>query len=106
MVIDKPEEKLPAIEQVPETSNSYRTFDTSQAVKEFQNRTLKHLPPMIPIRQAWVENLDTLDPNNLGLIDLHPDVFGARPRLDLVYENFHWQRMYKYIVGLIQFHEL
>ena len=83
----------------PETPITKSVEDSSQIIKEFENRTLSHLPPMIPIRQAWIENLDTLESNNLGLIDLHPDVFGTRPRLDLLYKNFDWQRMYKYIVS-------
>lgn len=62
-------------------------------------RNLTFVPPTLPIRQAWVENLDTIEANKLGIVDLHPTIFGCRPRLHVVYDNAHWQRMYKYIVS-------
>ena len=36
--------------------------------------------PYIPPKQAWLESMDTLEGEKLGLLDLHPDVFGAHPR--------------------------
>jgi len=48
-------------------------------------------------RQAWVENLDAVKETKLGMIDLHPDIFGAFPHMDLIAKNIHWQRMYKHI---------
>ncbi|XP_050405149.2 39S ribosomal protein L4, mitochondrial [Patella vulgata] len=48
-------------------------------------------------KQAWLESLETVEENNIGLIDLHPDVFGAFPRIDLIHQNIQWQRLYKKI---------
>ncbi|XP_031777477.1 39S ribosomal protein L4, mitochondrial [Nasonia vitripennis] len=48
-------------------------------------------------RQAWIENLDTIEEKKLGLITLHPDIFGALPRVDIIHENVRWQQLYRYV---------
>lgn len=48
-------------------------------------------------REAWIENLNTIDEQKLGIISLHPDVFGAMPRIDLIHQNVTWQRKYRYV---------
>jgi len=48
-------------------------------------------------RQAWVQTLDTTGDSNVGLIDLHPDVFAIYPRLDIIQENAVWQKKYRMI---------
>lgn len=50
-------------------------------------------------RQVWIENLDTIDEDKRGIIDLHPDVFACLPRIDIVHKNIKWQRMYKFVVS-------
>lgn len=63
-------------------------------------RKLDYLDPCRQPRQAWVENLDTVEEKKLGMVDLHPDVFGSFPRTDIIASNVHWQRLYKKIVSL------
>lgn len=53
--------------------------------------------PFVAPKQAWLENLDTVNSEKLGIIDLHPDIFGAPPRLDMLHRNVKWQQLYKYI---------
>lgn len=48
-------------------------------------------------RQAWIENFDSLDALKLGIVDLHPDVFAANPRIDVIHQNVRWQRLYRYV---------
>jgi len=48
-----------------------------------------------PRCQAWLESLHQLEDTKLGLLELHPDVFGVFPRLHLVYENLYWQGRYR-----------
>jgi len=58
----------------------------------------KHFPNVYQKeRQAWIENLDSIERRNVGLIELHPDVFAATPRIDILHQNVHWQRMYRYV---------
>ncbi|RZF46650.1 hypothetical protein LSTR_LSTR014986 [Laodelphax striatellus] len=65
-------------------------------------RNLEFLPKFEKPRQAWVENLDTVEEKKLGLIDLHPNVFGVMPRLDIIYENMLWQQKYR----RVEYHSL
>lgn len=65
-------------------------------------------PPMVyggytELRQAWVSNLDTIKENPSTIIDLHPQVFGSRPRIDIIHENVVWQKKYKYVASLFSF---
>jgi len=58
-------------------------------------RKLDFMPPHTGPRQAWVDNLDTVEEQKLGLVDLHPDIFGAFPRIDLIHSNVEWQLKYR-----------
>ncbi|XP_069787059.1 large ribosomal subunit protein uL4m isoform X2 [Narcine bancroftii] len=52
-----------------------------------------HLKPS----QAWLESLRGQDDENLGIIELHPDVFAVPPRIDILHEVAIWQRNFKRI---------
>ncbi|XP_034757241.1 39S ribosomal protein L4, mitochondrial [Etheostoma cragini] len=61
-------------------------------------RTCDALVPahLSPVR-TWVETLERLDGEPLGVAQLHPDVFAVHPRLDILHEVETWQRNYKRI---------
>ncbi|XP_076629421.1 mitochondrial ribosomal protein L4 [Colletes latitarsis] len=48
-------------------------------------------------RQVWLENLDTVERKKLGLVYLHPDIYGASPRIDIIHQNVRWQKMYRFV---------
>ncbi|XP_076239142.1 mitochondrial ribosomal protein L4 [Calliopsis andreniformis] len=48
-------------------------------------------------REVWLENLDTVERKKLGLVVLHPDVYGASPRIDIIHQNARWQKMYRFV---------
>lgn len=48
-------------------------------------------------RQVWLESLDTIDERKLGLLELHPKVFAAAPRVDIIHQNVRWQTLYRYV---------
>lgn len=60
---------------------------------------LNHIvkPKFIQPRQAWIENLDTVEAQKVGMIELHPDVFAGAPRIDVIHQNVEWQRKYRYV---------
>uniref|UniRef100_A0A1I7XN99 Protein kinase domain-containing protein n=1 Tax=Heterorhabditis bacteriophora TaxID=37862 RepID=A0A1I7XN99_HETBA len=51
--------------------------------------------PFVEIPQAWLTSFDSIDEKKLGIIDLHPDVFRVRPRLDILHRNITWQSVYR-----------
>lgn len=59
------------------------------------SRTLSYPPKFTKPRQAWVENLDMVEEVKLGMIDLHPLIFAASPRIDLLHQNIRWQTLYR-----------
>lgn len=61
------------------------------------SRTLAYPAPFKAPRQSWVSNLDTIEEEKLGLVDLHPDVFAYTPRIDVIHENIRWQRLYRHV---------
>jgi len=49
--------------------------------------------------QTWVSNLDTIEEDKLGMVDLHPQIFAYKPRIDIIHENVRWQRLYRHVVS-------
>lgn len=79
----------------------YLTFSAVSSFKQgiVAKRELKYLNNYESPRQAWVENLNTPEEKKLGIIHLHPDVFGVMPRIDVIQENVRWQTLYKHVVS-------
>lgn len=48
-------------------------------------------------REVWIENLDTVEEQKLGLFELHPLVFAAPPRIDIINQNVVWQRKIRFV---------
>ena len=44
------------------------------------SRELKYMPRHRGPKQTWLETLETVEDEKLGIIDLHPDVFATYPR--------------------------
>ncbi|CAH1791036.1 unnamed protein product [Owenia fusiformis] len=61
------------------------------------SRNLDFMPRDREPAKAWLETMDTIEGEKLGMIDLHPDIFNANPRLDVLHRNIMWQRAYRRI---------
>jgi len=48
-------------------------------------------------QEAWIETLDSVEGDRLGLKALHQDVFAVYPRVDIIHQNVKWQRTYNKI---------
>ncbi|XP_040574049.1 large ribosomal subunit protein uL4m [Lepeophtheirus salmonis] len=48
-------------------------------------------------RQCWIESLKRSSSTGSAgqIVDLHPDVWGVAPRLDIIADNLKWQENYK-----------
>lgn len=86
-----------------------RCFQTSKYSTAIESNA-EELKPIIDIRsydsekyfhksrEVWLENFDTVEEKKLGLINLHPEIFAAQPRIDIIHENVKWQRLYNFVV--------
>jgi len=52
-------------------------------------------------RQVWLENLNTVEEKKLGLVTLHPHIYAAAPRIDIIHQNVRWQKMYRWVVSIL-----
>ncbi|XP_062911631.1 large ribosomal subunit protein uL4m isoform X1 [Mobula hypostoma] len=55
------------------------------------------IPSHLKPSQAWLESLRGYDAENLGVVELHPDVFAVHPRIDILHEVATWQKNFKRI---------
>lgn len=59
--------------------------------REFKNPRTTTKP-----REAWIETLDAdATPSQVGMMNLHPDIFATYPRLDIIHQNVLWQLKYR-----------
>lgn len=74
------------------------TNTVRNSIKELGSQ-LKHThlfnPKITPPRQAWIENFIGSERELLGIVDLHPRIFGVFPRLDFVSKVVMWQKKYR-----------
>ncbi|XP_041354179.1 39S ribosomal protein L4, mitochondrial-like [Gigantopelta aegis] len=68
-----------------------------QSLPIMTSRRLEYPPLHTPPKQAWLESLDTIEDGKLGIVDLHPEIFGTYPRIDMLHSNILWQRNFKRI---------
>lgn len=92
---------------------SLRSYSTSQIVESTMVDGVQTISECAPIlmpvtdkyleyqkqwpRQAWIENMTTTNVQRKGIMELHPDVFAATPRIDIIHRNVIWQRKYKFV---------
>ncbi|XP_023936507.2 39S ribosomal protein L4, mitochondrial [Bicyclus anynana] len=57
----------------------------------------KFPPQYTKPREVWIENLDTVKENKLGLFELHPLIYATVPRIDLIHRNVEWQKKYRWV---------
>ncbi|XP_076253388.1 mitochondrial ribosomal protein L4 [Rhynchophorus ferrugineus] len=79
-----------------------RSYSTTVVTSVQENNTLESRNLSFPSkykkpRQVWLESLDTIDERKLSILELHPDVFAANPRIDIIHQNVKWQRLYRYV---------
>jgi len=61
-----------------------------------EERSTKYIPnSMAKAREVWVESLDNSTTEDKDLLQLHPDVWSVKPRLDILWQNVNWQLRYK-----------
>jgi len=86
------------------TTTDFRRFCTAVLpnVEKTLPLTVTHkkwdFPPIyMKPRQVWIENMDTAEEAKLGILDLHPHIFAANPRIDIIHQNVVWQMKYRWV---------
>ncbi|XP_034473731.1 39S ribosomal protein L4, mitochondrial [Drosophila innubila] len=101
----------PGVRNLSNTLTARQSNASTESTTAATNETIVSKPALIlpqnyaeyaPVnrnsaRQAWIENTDAVKERKVGLIELHPDVFAAQPRVDIIQENIEWQRKYRYV---------
>ncbi|XP_023680757.1 large ribosomal subunit protein uL4m [Paramormyrops kingsleyae] len=67
--------------------------DSVPVLHKCEAEIARHLRP----RQAWLESLRSRGEDQLGVVELHPDVFAVHPRIDILHAVEVWQRNFKRI---------
>jgi len=52
----------------------------------------------LEVPQCWVTSFDSPMGERREIIDLHPDIFRAFPRFDILAKNLRWQDLYRNVV--------
>ncbi|XP_076655916.1 mitochondrial ribosomal protein L4 [Halictus rubicundus] len=78
---------------VSERTTSSEPIDPVISKKSYRDEKFQYQK----VRQVWLENLDTVESKKLGLVYLHPTIYAAAPRIDIIHQNVRWQRMYRYV---------
>ena len=90
--VNPPTDHLSVTEDAKPSSRRRLIF--GRKLQFMDNLNLKIKEP----RQAWVDNFENKDPTDKrGLIELHPEIFGSFPRLDIIHQCYDWQQKYKRI---------
>ncbi|KAG8441317.1 hypothetical protein GDO86_006883 [Hymenochirus boettgeri] len=55
------------------------------------------IPSHLSPKPVWLESLKHPDDQQLGLVQLHPDVFNVPPRIDILHQVITWQKNFKRI---------
>lgn len=72
-----------------------RNFCSKPCIRPVANKYLDQ-QNQLP-RQVWIENMNTVNVERKGLLELHPDIFAMTPRIDIIHQNLIWQRKYRYV---------
>lgn len=78
-------------------SSATNPASVSDNTLEVTKKEWKFPPTYTKPREVWIENLDTIKEQKLGLFELHPSVFATVPRIDMIARNVNWQRNYKFV---------
>lgn len=84
-------------QSVTETYSGDDFAEPKRSLPIMTSRPLEFPPIHKPPKQAWLETLESIEDEKLGIVDLHPDIFATFPRLDMLWYNVYWQSRYRKI---------
>lgn len=70
---------------------------TASAIKLHQAPEIQFESKFVHAREAWIESLESENAEKQGIMKLHPKIFAATPRMDIIHLNIEWQRKYRFV---------
>lgn len=87
---------LPSIRVYSAAINPIAAVSSNDSLK-ITKKDWQFPPAYTKPREVWIENLDSVEENKLGLFELHPSVYATTPRIDIIQRNVVWQRKYRWV---------
>lgn len=83
----------------PKLAKTYSSLITETATKNLNIIPVLKDYPLVckKPREVWIENINTPQEQKLGVIQLHSNIFGVQPRIDIIHQNVEWQKKYRYV---------
>lgn len=53
--------------------------------------------PFAQPREVFIESLESENAEKQGILELHPKIFAATPRMDIIHLNVEWQQKYRFV---------
>jgi len=84
-----------SVSATPSSASALPVSSADTADNAVAQSTVIPRSPFQQTPQAWVTSLTSVDEQRVGLIDLNPEIFRRRLRLDVLLENINWQERYR-----------
>ncbi|XP_026733010.1 39S ribosomal protein L4, mitochondrial [Trichoplusia ni] len=79
------------------SSNAVSVSSLDQNTLSITKKDWAFKPQYTKPREVWIENIDTIEEQKLGLFELHPLVYAASPRIDIIHQNVIWQKKIRFV---------
>lgn len=86
-----------SILRVPHVRFCASLAPSSSIINPSHSKPITDSPFVSKPREVWLENFDTEDVQRLGILTLNPQIFADTPRIDIIYRNVQWQKMYRFV---------
>lgn len=67
----------------------------ASTLTRIQTPEIQYESKFVQPREVWIESLETEEKQ--GILTLHPKIFSATPRMDIIHLNVEWQRKYRFV---------
>ena len=70
---------------------------TASTLKLHKASEVQFDSPFAQPREVFIESLESENAEKLGILELHPKIFAATPRMDIIHLNIEWQQKYRFV---------
>lgn len=70
---------------------------SASTLKPSQGSEIQYESRFVQPREVWIESLESENAEKKGILNLHPKIFAATPRMDIIHLNIEWQQKYRFV---------